>query len=105
MILEAMIMFGSALAGWVAVESIKVLANARKSGLTEEESHFLRELHDMHNIRDENGRLLWYQPAKLDENVYKTVLLLRDISRLQAEHALILDKLRDEVSHLNRDKR
>lgn len=97
MMLDCILMFGSAVAGWVCVELVKMLAGARKSGLTETESFMMKEMYDMHNVRDENGRPLWYMPPKMDDNMHRTVLVLRDIVRLQAEHARLLEKLHDEI--------
>ena len=65
---------------------------ARKSMLTDKERYWLSDLHEMHNVKDSNGRLLWYTPKELIENQREMMQALQSISKHQRDIARSLER-------------
>lgn len=76
----------------------------KRSHLTIDESHQLKQLYKMHNVTDESGRPIWYMPATVADQQEKMIGILSDISEnmkenqiYQKQTATILDKIIDRL--------
>lgn len=101
---QALVIFGSSVFSWAIIEGIKILAGARKSGLTEAESEYLKDLYDSHNVKDDDGKPIWYishriteDQAKIIDNQFNTILNLHRITSNQSDQSKILEKILDKI--------
>ncbi len=69
------------------------MTNREKSVLTEEEAGLLKDLYNMHNIRDSGGTPVWYVPKSIGEIQKEIMEKLQNISINQAKTSLVLDLL------------
>lgn len=68
--------------------------------LTEEERQWLRTLYEQHQVRDQNGRLLWYLPPGLIDDQKKAIELVKLNDRLLKELTVTNAKIADTVREL-----
>jgi len=84
---------------YLFLEAMKYLINrfAKTSQLTIEEQYILKELHNMHSVKDENGRPIWYMPKTIGDQQEKIIRLLDDISVVQRDTCHILERIIDKL--------
>lgn len=76
----------------------------KRSSLGPDESHQLKQLFDMHNVKDDSGRPIWYLPSTVAEHQEKILGILDDMSSnvkegqiYQKQTAQILEKIMDRL--------
>ena len=95
---------------YAVIEVVKFFLNLRHDRgeciLSSENQKKLDDLHDWHNIVDDDGRRLWYVPRHIGLDQKKIVEMLRDISHTQELTARLLSELIDKVErNARRDTR
>jgi hypothetical protein len=89
-------------AAYLVIEFVKFMIpiiTKSRSVLTESERYQLRELHRMHNVRDEDGRFLWYKDKTVNIQNRQILDTINKLSENQRETSIILDKLLDRLDH------
>ena len=71
--------------------------NGSKSVLTDEQHHWIKELHDMHDVKDESGRPIWYMPNQVGKQQEKIIELLGDMAMTQKETTIVLERIIDRL--------
>ena len=72
---------------------IALKSNNEECVLSAQNQKKLDDLHDWHNITDEEGRRIWYVPKHLHVEQEKIVDMLRNISKNQEATARLLGDL------------
>lgn len=84
-------------AAYLVVEITKYLVvhlkPKKEECLTAEERTKLAQLYDMHNVRDVDGRPVWYFPGSVHDNQKETLAILREIANSQRETAKIMERI------------
>jgi len=87
-------------AAYLLVEVVKFLVNKlgpTRSMLTGHEKHCLEALYDMHNVKDESGRPIWYMPNQVGKQQEKIIEILGQVSNDQKEITHILERIIDRL--------
>ena len=72
-----------------------------KSVLTPEEAHLLKELYEMHNVKDENGVPMMFVPRDIAETQKDVIRSLAQISMMQEKTAYILESMVKSIDRLS----
>ena len=91
-------------AAFLVIEAVKFLVNKlsnQKSQLTPNEQFYLKELYQMHNVRDDSGRPIWYMPTSVGQQQDKIIDILASMSDAQKETAHILERILDKLDRLD----
>ncbi len=90
---------------YAVIEAVKWIWSNREQTqiciLSPDNQKKLDDLHDWHDMVDDEGRRIWYTPKTIHVEQEKMVEMLRDISRNQETTARLLAEL---INKIDRDR-
>lgn len=75
-----------AIGGWIVVETIKMFASRNISVLTHIEREELHDLHKWHSKTDDDGRPVWYIPARLTDRQEIILMKVKELAHANVFH-------------------
>lgn len=79
------------------IEHLVKMAIPTKSVLTEDERHYLQALFEMHNVRDDEGRPIWYMPNHVGKQQDKIIELIDGMIKHQNDTTHVLERILDKL--------
>ena len=90
-----------------SVERMQLAAvtDIQKSVLSADESSWLKTLYVQHQVKDEDGRPIWYMPKTVTEQQIKIIELLGFMSTSQRDTAHVLERIVDKLDQIDYHQR
>ncbi len=89
---------------YLIIEMIKFLfpfIRSKNSSLSALEQHQLANLYDLHNVKDNEGRPIWYLPSRtladMEKQNEKILNLVNSVSTTQRDISHILERILDKL--------
>ena len=87
----------------VALKQKQIKTNAETPpivSLNEKQSRYLRDLYEMHLVKDSTGRPIWYNSEQLMSQQDKIITILNDMSKTQNDTTHVLERIIDKLDSI-----